>query len=319
MARRSVFLLSLGLIGWFVYSRSGDLALLPGYAKQITLPSIGLLAVLELFFLLAAAESNRSVFQSIGVSSSLSEQLKLLLAAGTVERLLPSGGAAGMSSFVWLARHRGIAVADSVKMSATTFVLGYAQIVPLLFIPLLYAGQSALSPAQIAVLTGGSAGFVILVLALAIGIGSERLMEKLQKTAFPRRFPRVMAGVGLAHEHVRWSWRHRRRLLVPLLLLWLLYPVRIAMLWVCFAAFQAPLPLSVLWAGYSITILISFLTFLPTTLGVFELSMVGTFALLGVPTDLATAVTLLYRSFTYWLPIPLGLLAWWSLRRKVTE
>jgi uncharacterized protein (TIRG00374 family) len=314
-----MFLLSIGLIGWFVYSRAADLALLPVYVKQITLQSIGLLALLELLFLLAAAQSNRSVYRSLGVSSSLYQQLNLLLAASTVERLLPSGGAAGMSSFVWLARNRGISVADSVKMSATTFVLGYAQIIPLLFVPLLYAGQSALPPAKFTVLAGVSAGFVILILGLASGIGSKRLMEKLQKTAFPRRFPRMMAGIGQAHEHVRWSWRHRLRLLVPLLLLWLLYPVRIAMLWVCFAAFQTPMPLSLLWAGYSITILISFLTFLPTTLGVFELSMVGTFALLGAPTELATAVTLLYRAFTYWLPIPFGLLAWWNLRRKVTE
>lgn len=318
MARTIVFLLSIGLVGWFAYSRAEDLAALPDYLKRVTADALLLLAALEFFFLLLAAQSNRLVYRSLGVFSKMMEQLQFMLAAGTIERFLPSGGAAGVSSYVWLARNHGISVADSVKMTATTFVLGYAQIVPLLLFPLLYADRFGFPPDKTALLVGVSAGFVVLILLLAGLLGSQRLLERLQRGMLSRRFPRVYAAMASAHEHVRWSWQHRRTLLAPLLLLWLLYPVRIAMLEVCFAVFQQPMPLPVLWAGYSLSILISFLTFLPTTLGVFELSMVGTFALLGVSTELATAVTLLYRAFTYWLPIPFGLWAWWNLRKKVS-
>ncbi|GAX90134.1 hypothetical protein EFBL_1760 [Effusibacillus lacus] len=307
------------MLGWFVYSRRGDLALLPQYLRQVTVGNLAELASLEFLFLALAAQSNRLVYRSIGVNNSLLEQLQLLVAASTVERLLPSGGAAGMSSYVWLAHGRGIPVSESIRMTATTFVMGYLQIVPLLIVPLFWIDSYNFPFNEAVVLVVVSAGFVILAAGLALLIGSQRFLDWISNLQFVSRFPRVIASLVAGRDHVRFSWRNRRELLPPLLLLWSLYPVRIAMLEACFSAFHTQVSLPLLWAGYSLTILISFLTFLPTTLGVFELSMVGTFALLGVPTDLATAVTLLYRAFTYWLPVPLGLLAWWNLRRRVVS
>ncbi len=317
-ARYLFFLSGLGVLAWFVHARRSDLSRLPFYLKQVEPDTIAVLAALEILFLTLAAQSNRLVYRSLGVRHSLFDQLQLLLAAETIERLLPSGGAAGMSSFVWLARRCGIAVSDSIKMTATTFVLGYAQIVPLLLIPL-FVLDSVPLPNQAPLLIGLAAGCVAFVLGVAAVSGSESVIRRLQNRPLLSRYPRLLSAVESTHAYTRWSWQNRRDLLFPLLLLWGLYPVRVAMLWICFAAFHSTVSLPLIWTGYSIAILLSFLTFLPTTLGVFELSMVGTFALLGVPTELAAAVTLLYRGFTYWLPIPFGLLAWWNLRRKAVE
>ncbi|MFC4770304.1 YbhN family protein [Effusibacillus consociatus] len=308
--------MTVGLLGWFIYTRQEDLLQMPGYLQRVGFGSAAALLSLEFLFLLLVAQSNRLVYRSIGVRNRLFDQLQLLLAAGTIERLLPSAGAAGMGSYVWLARRRGIDVSDSVKMTATTFVLGYAQIVPLLLIPIFYMDTFHLPPEQSKLLIGISAGFVILVIGLAAWIGSKEMNSRIEKWAWLSRFPRVLAGIGPIHDHVRLSWRRRRKLVAPLLFLWALYPVRIAMLWVCFRAFDSTVSLPLILTGYSVTILISFLTFLPTTLGVFELTMVGTLSALGVATDLATAVTVLYRLVTYWSPIPFGLLSWWNLQRR---
>jgi uncharacterized protein (TIRG00374 family) len=318
-ARYLIFITSLGLLGWFVYSRKDDLAQLPMYLGRVKADSIAVLSALELLFLVLAAQSNRLVYRSLGVSHPLSDQLQLLLAAGTVERFLPSGGAAGMSSYVWLARGCGIPVADSFKMTATTFVLGYAQIVPLLLVPFLFVDTFGFPRKQSLLISGISAGFVVLVMGIAAMIGSQRFVTWLKNLSWTGRFPGFRKVLEAAHQHVIFSWSCRRELLSPLLCLWMLYPVRIAMLWVCFAAFGSPASLGLLWTGYSVALLISFLTFLPTTLGVFELTMVGTFSTLGVSTELATAVTLLYRAFTYWAPIPLGLFAWWNLQRRINR
>lgn len=317
--RYLIFLLSLGLIGWFIYARWEDLSHLPHYLQLVSADSIAILLTLELVFLMLAAESNRLVYRSIGVKNRLFDQLQLLVAAGTIERFLPSGGAAGMSSYVLLARHLGISVADSIKMTATTFVLGYAQIVPLLLIPFFYTNQLALPRHQSVFLIGVSAGFVALVLGLALLTGSQRIYNHIKKWPWVTRFPRISRGIAAAHEHVRYSWQHRSQLIVPLLLLWALYPVRAMTLWICFLAFHSPVSLYVVWTGYSITMLISFLTFLPTTLGIFELTMVGTFSMLGISSELATAVALLYRLVTYWIPIPPGILSWWNLQRRAVR
>lgn len=317
MRRYLAILISIGLFGWFVFTRRADLAALPAYMSRVTAETIVVLAVLEFVFLTVTAQSNRLLYRSLGVRNSILSQIKLLLAAGTIERLLPSGGAAGMSSYVWLAGNQGVAVSDSVKMTATSFILGYAQVVPLLLIPFFDTSSIGIPPAKAHLLIGVSAGFVVLIFVLAGLLGSARFFTWMTRGNWNRRFPRVFTALRSAHEYLNWSWENRRVLILPLLLLWLLYPIRVAMLWMCFTALHVSLPLAVIWTGYSITILISFLTFLPTTLGVFELSMVNTFTLLGVPGELGTAVTLLYRAFTYWLPIPFGLLSWWKLRRKV--
>ncbi|MGZ4113435.1 MAG: hypothetical protein ACXVP5_13430, partial [Tumebacillaceae bacterium] len=146
MWRALIFLLSLVLFGWFLYSRRADLAMLPFYFRRVDGNHVVMLAMFEGLFLVMCAESNRLVYKSLGVTNSILDQLRLLLAAGTIERLLPSAGAAGMSSYVVLAKNRGIPVAESLKMTATTFVMGYAQVVPLLIIPLFALRNSPFPP-----------------------------------------------------------------------------------------------------------------------------------------------------------------------------
>ncbi|BCJ86826.1 lysylphosphatidylglycerol synthase transmembrane domain-containing protein [Effusibacillus dendaii] len=306
---------SFALLGFFLYTQRQELASLPGYFRLVNTPNAVLLGILELAVLLLIAQSNRLVYRSIGVKSRLLDQFQLSLASAAIERLLPSGGTAAISSYILLARNRGITAVNSMKMSATTFVLGYAQIVPLLFVPLIFLGKSGLSVHQSLWIVAISGGFVLLVGAISIMLGSAYFINRLQKWIWVSRRPRLLHALSAAHQHVRFSWRHRRQLLLPLLLLWAIYPLRVTSLSVCFAALQVPVSISTVWIGYSLTILVSFLTFLPTTLGVFELSMVGTFVLLKIPADAATAVTLLYRIFTYWLPFPIGFIAWWNLRR----
>ena len=54
----------------------------------------------------------------------------------------------------------------------------------------------------------------------------------------------------------------------------------------------------------------------PGGLGFVEAGLVGTLTLAGVPASDAVAATLLYRLLSYWLPIPLGALAYVLFRRR---
>jgi uncharacterized protein (TIRG00374 family) len=56
--------------------------------------------------------------------------------------------------------------------------------------------------------------------------------------------------------------------------------------------------------------------FTPGGLGVVEAGLVGTLTLAGVPGSVAVAATLLYRLFSYWLPIPVGGLGYLLFRRR---
>lgn len=56
----------------------------------------------------------------------------------------------------------------------------------------------------------------------------------------------------------------------------------------------------------------------PGGVGFVDIGLTGMLALIGVPTDTAVIATLLYRLFSFWLPIPVGAVAWagWRLSRR---
>lgn len=56
----------------------------------------------------------------------------------------------------------------------------------------------------------------------------------------------------------------------------------------------------------------------PGGVGVVDVGLTGMLALIGVPTETAVIAVLLYRLFSFWLPIPVGAFAWagWRFSRR---
>jgi uncharacterized protein (TIRG00374 family) len=69
-------------------------------------------------------------------------------------------------------------------------------------------------------------------------------------------------------------------------------------------------------AVFAITRLITLVPITPGALGVAELSYVAGLTAIGVDGSAATAVVLLFRFLTWFLPIPLGALSWLLFRRS---
>lgn len=87
----------------------------------------------------------------------------------------------------------------------------------------------------------------------------------------------------------------------------LIQVIDVAMVWVLFHAFTPQPPrLAVVAAGYALASALSLVSFIPSGLGVFEVSMTVVYHAAGVALPLASAVTLTYRVLSLWLPIPAG-------------
>jgi uncharacterized membrane protein YbhN (UPF0104 family) len=69
-------------------------------------------------------------------------------------------------------------------------------------------------------------------------------------------------------------------------------------------------PLYVALLAYSAAQLLGQLPLTPGGLGVVEAGLTGTLALAGVPAAAAALAVLAYRLVAYWLPLPVGLVAW---------
>ncbi|MDI3257710.1 MAG: lysylphosphatidylglycerol synthase transmembrane domain-containing protein [Kyrpidia sp.] len=143
--------------------------------------------------------------------------------------------------------------------------------------------------------TAGDGGTVVRS-AAAPSHGPGRIWDEEERfQAFEATWARIRTHPGL------WS--------VALIENLLLYVFRIGTLAALMSALHISLPWHHLIAGYGLVVLLVNLSALPFSLGIFEVSMAALYHWLGVPWAQAWALTLAYRGITFWLPIPLGLLA----------
>jgi hypothetical protein len=82
----------------------------------------------------------------------------------------------------------------------------------------------------------------------------------------------------------------------------------LALLTCAYAVGGHPEPVLVLLA-YVAAAALAMIPITPGGLGFVEAGLTGVLALSGLPGDLAVLTTLLYRLFSYWLPLPAGLVA----------
>ncbi len=117
------------------------------------------------------------------------------------------------------------------------------------------------------------------------------------------------AGIRDALEHLR----SRDPALLGAILYW---AFQIAVLWAAFHAFGDAPALAVLVQAFFIGMLGNLLP-LPGGVGGVESGMVGAYVAFGVNFDLALVAVLVYRAFTFWLPLVPGVIAYIGLRRTV--
>jgi uncharacterized protein (TIRG00374 family) len=91
-----------------------------------------------------------------------------------------------------------------------------------------------------------------------------------------------------------------------------------AVLWATFHSLGYSPPLAVLLMGYLIGQLGGLLP-LPGGLGGIDGGLIGTLIVYGTPAAVTGAAVLIYRVILFWLPLMLGAVAFWSLRRALNQ
>lgn len=277
------------------------------------------LVILEGIFILMLAMSNKSLYTALRTPTYLSDQVHLVLASGVANRIIPLAGASGMSAFVWLAARLGIPVYTSIQLTGISIVIGTIQGLPILLVPL-WNVSAYWKGSTVAIDTALWIVAITTILFFA-GIAfttSLRLIRAIE--TWSQKYPSASKWVHIlleTRETIRWMIRFPLKWLPSLLYLMALYPIRIFMLYIAFQGVGIHAPtISLVIIGYAVSLLLSSASFVPTSLGVFEISLTMAYYAVGFPLAEATAITLLYRFATYWLPIPVGLLSWWVLRKE---
>jgi uncharacterized membrane protein YbhN (UPF0104 family) len=233
-------------------------------------------------------------------------------------RLLSAAGAGGIAFTTWALRAAGMATRTAAEMIAAFLAIMYLPYV----LACIFGGVGGGAPAAV-IWVGVVLGVVALAGAVAITLVPEDLERRARRLAAGHgRVARLAARAATIPEVAGKATRNAAALLRdrPVLLGWALlwWAGDVAVLDVCFRAFgQAP-ALGVLILGYFLGHIGNLLP-VPGGIGGVEGGMVGVFVACGMPISLAIVGTIAYQLVSTWLPVAPGLVAYWSLRRRIAS
>jgi phosphatidylglycerol lysyltransferase len=276
------------------------------------------------------ASSYQAAFNAVGIPTRTRDLIPVTLGSLFINVVVPAAGAGGATLFAEDLAQRGKSAAGAATGVLLQLIADFSAFTLLLIPGMVYLFiEHSLKTYEIAtavillLLTTG------LTSILLLGIWKPEWLQQLfgwfQYTA-NWLFGRLHQTSPLTED---WALKNARefnrasaavvhypsRLLDTVGVALLAHILDITTLYILFLAFNQPVGLGVLVAGYAIGILFWIVSITPQGIGVVEGMMVLTFTSLGISGAAATAVTLAFRGLTFWLPLALG---FFMLRRTKT-
>jgi uncharacterized protein (TIRG00374 family) len=251
------------------------------------------------------------------------ESYQITMAGLAASRIFAAGGAGGLVLTAWALRRAGMRKRMVADTTLSFLILTYFPYVAALIVAGLglrlgiFPGDA---PFGLTVVPA-----VFAFIALAIGLSIALVPTDLQRrlggwTARGGRLARIAeklahlpasasAGMRDALAHLR----SRDPALLGAILFW---GFQILVLWAAFKAFGDSPPAAVLVQAFFVGMLGNLLP-MPGGVGGVEGGMIASFVAFGVDGGLAVVAVLVYRAFSFWLPLIPGVIAYFQLRKTV--
>jgi uncharacterized protein (TIRG00374 family) len=251
------------------------------------------------------------------------ESYQITMAGLAASRIFAAGGAGGLVLTAWALRRAGMRRREVADKTLSFLILTYFPYV----IALIVCGLGL----RLGIFEGpnpfGLTVVPAILAVIALGIG---LSIALVPTDLQRRVGRLVEGGGrlsriaakLAHlpasasAGMRDALAHARSRDPALLGAVLFWAFQILVLWAAFHAFGEPPPWAVLVQAFFCGMLGNLLP-MPGGVGGVEGGLIGAFVAFNVDGGLAVVAVLVYRAFTFWLPLIPGVVAYFQLRGTV--
>lgn len=171
-------------------------------------------------------------------------------------------------------------------------------------------------------------GFVFYILLFFIVLISTNghnisfVMRKLGKIKFIKRFIKKASLLSLQNENegtVEMLGRKKKAIAQAISLQLVIILSDIITVFALVKGFHVELSFPLIAFGLLLSLIIGALPLSPGSLIIYESAMTYFFTRLGAPVHAALIITLLYRFLTFWLPIPIGLIAYRNLQKRVRE
>ncbi len=319
--RRALWILAPILLLLVVVSRTAELRTLERIFSGADPRWLLAALLLQVAFAVNQGAFYQAIFRLLDTRVSLGTAVWLSLTTAFVSMASPAGTVTGVAYFVMAARTRNVPPARAFWTSLIYYFFDYSAFLVVLVVGLLVLLlRRDLHAAQFVVIAAFYA-VVLLIAVVAIRVVSrpaviprllafltgivDRVSLRLRgRPAFSAGRAIVWAGdLQEVIASVRGSPRRAARPFVHALVV---EALGLGTLAVVFRAIGAPLHPGVLVAGYAIGVFFMVASVTPSGVGVMEGAMIVTFTSLFVPLEAAVAGALLFRLFTFWLPLAAG-------------
>jgi glycosyltransferase 2 family protein len=322
--RRLLLLLLLVLFTVWIFSRFANLRDLGATLLRANLLWIIVATLLHAGYFGMYAQLYNLNFALTGVKAEFKRILPILFAMLFANAVAPSGGTAGVALFVDNAVRWGESGARTVAGMVLTLVIDLATLIPFVAYALIFLAlqgklffydtlSSLFFVAYVILLTGALflAGWKPGVMRRFLGwaqglvnrIGARFHRPELLAPDWAEENARDLTHAGRAITS------HPRRLAISLAWAFALHLVNLAGLYLLFVAFDQPVRLGTLVAGFSLGIIFWVVSLLPAGLAAVEGIMTLVFTDMGISADKAAAIVLTFRAMNFWLPVIVGFFA----------
>jgi uncharacterized protein (TIRG00374 family) len=250
------------------------------------------------------------------------ESYQITMAGLAASRIFAAGGAGGLVLMAWALRRAGMRKRLVADKTLSFLILTYIPYVGALIVCGLGLRLGIFDGPDPFGLTVVPA--VLAVIALAIGLSIALVPTDLQRRVggWANRGPIGRLAQKLAHlpasasAGMRDALAHARSRDPALFGAILFWGFQILVLWAAFKAFGEPPAWAVLVQAFFVGMLGNLLP-MPGGVGGVEGGMIASFVAFGVDGGLAVVAVLVYRAFTFWLPLIPGVIAYFQLRKTV--
>jgi len=244
--------------------------------------------------------------------------------AGTL--LFSAGGAGGIAITYWALRKAGMGRRDVARRMVAFITLHYAlyPLALIVFGVLLRTGVlHGKDSVELTVIPAAVAGLLIAIGILIALIPSdiERRLAPFahgeRARAFLHSAAKVPATIGEGFRFAVGLFTHPSRGGLAVLGAAGFWAASIGVLWASFHAFGVHVPLAVVVQGFFLGMVANLFPLAPAGVGAVDAGMIGAFVLFGIPEGTVFPAILVFRLVAFWMPIPVGIIAFFQLRKTV--
>jgi uncharacterized protein (TIRG00374 family) len=255
-----------------------------------------------------------------------SETYEINMAGLAATRLFSAGGAGGVALTYWALRKAGMGRRDVARRMVAFMVLNYAfyPLALIVFGVLLRTGVlNGEDSVELTIVPAAVAG-LLLAIGVLVALIPPDLERRLapyahheRSRAFLKSAAKVPATVGEGFRFVLGLFAHPSHGGLAVLGAAGYWAASIGVLWASFHAFGVHVPLAVVVQGFFLGMVANLFPLAPAGVGAVDAGMIGAFVLFGIPETAVFPAILVFRLVAFWMPIPVGVVAFLQLRKTV--